>query len=780
MKNIFLLILGIFLLGACNNQQFTINDDSDYKIVVTGMDKANDAGKVFFRFNILDKKTNEIESWDELKKEDVEILSAGKYLTIENLQGLVNSEGQASEDILVSLLVDRSIRADEMTNVREAINNIVNSLPKNTVYISFLDEQLRKTKKITPENFDEFQEEFVATRNKKILFDAALKKLQELCGEDKHNLDQELRAKIENDAVKKYLVLLTDGKVDENNYRTADQIQRFSEYVQALDGDANNQKRVEIHAIRFGELTEDVDFTLSFLCVDIRNADVRGGLYIAAPGDFISKLKVNNISCTDYELTISYPKGKIEYGEKTELAFRIQAKNKVAYGQVEYVNGTLIRPVKAGGENLESLQTDLIKGSAVLVTLLLLLLLIIPVVRYISNANFNKKYVRKYSLDDDTIIQCHYCLDVLKDGDEIVTKCHHTVHKQCWIQNGYKCADFGEKCKEGKQYFFDVKKPLNKKNRPIYMKWALYGMAGGIIAGLIFQLTSYLVPDLFEPVTAKLLEIFHPDFDKYPVQFLLSVFQLKINSLLLAGSLLGFILVFFFSNLNRYRQRSRNSMAWILLKGLLGVLSGFLAGLIGAILYILCKADANSILIDWIPWMLLGCFVCLCISMHSNTVFKHFLLGTLVSGFVCFAVLFTGKWIGFYAVWIAFTFFGVGTGIAFIASRRIVKKYFLKYKGKESGKIAIHKWMSVAGGSRDVIIGKSANCTIPMRWDEHPSIQAEHAKLYVDRKDQVPCLKVLADGLMYNRKIANTNDEFLLKPGAKFKIGNTVFKYTEK
>ena len=773
-----MLIVGTLFLLACNNQQFMIYDNSDYKIDVVEVNNDYDAGKIFFRFNIVNKKTNEKESWGELKKEQIEIVAADKDMTIENIQRLISSDGQNSENILVSLLVDRSINANEMPKVKEAINNIVNSLPKNTVYISFLDEQLSNTKKITSENFDEFQGEFFATRNRKILFDAALRKLQELCGEKGFNTDPELTEKLENNAITKFLVILTDGKIDENNYRTAENIQKFSEYVMELDNDASNKKHIEIHAIRFGELTEDVDFTLSYLCVSIRNEDVRGGLYIAAPNDFIEKLKVYD-KFLYYELTLLLPKGKIEYGEKKELAFRVNANNKTAYGRTKYAIGTLIRPVKAGAENIKTLKNGLIKGVAIFGTLIILLLFIIPFIRY-KTANFNNKYVRKYSIEQDTIVQCHYCLNEFKDGDEIVTKCHHWVHKHCWEQNGYKCADYGEKCKEGKQFFFDIKKPLDKKNTPFYTTWALYGITGGAIAGLIYQLVTYFVPYLFEPVTEKLLQIFHPDFGEYTKQYLQSVFNLKINSILLTGLLLGFILVFIFSNHNKCRQKNRNSMPCIFLKSILGALAGFLAGLLGALIYILGKVSANSILIDWLPWIFIGIALCLCIAMFTNTVFTHFLLGSLISVLLCFIVLFTGKWIGFNAVLLGFMILGAGIGISFISSRRTIKKYFLSYKGNSEGKIAIHKWMSIAGGSNDVIIGKSEKCTIRMIWDEHPSIQGEHVKLYVDKKDKVPCLKVLADSLIYNNAVAKTNDEFLLKPGAKFQIGDTKFTYTEK
>jgi len=761
MKKIGLFFIGTLFLWGCGNQQIVISDDANYKINIIGVDKATDALNVYLKFNILNKETNEKERWGEIKKDDIEIISIDKDLTVENLQGLIDPEREASKKILVSLLVDRNIHPTEMANLKDAVCKIVKSLPQNTVYVSFLDDQLQSAKKITVENFDAFQEEFSATRNNKILFDAALKKLQELCGEYGDISDPELIEKIENDAVKKYLVLLTDGRIDENNYKTAEQIQKFSEYVQALDDDATNKKRVEIHAIRFGEIAEDVDFTLSYLCVDIRNKEVRGGLYFAAPEDFVDKLKVHNDT---YELTVGLPKGKIEYGKKRGLVFRIEKENKIAYGKTEFAVGALVRPVKAGAEHKDILKSEIINGLTVFGFLFILLLLLIPLFKYVVDLSFNKRYVRTYSMENDEVIQCHYCLNVFRDGDEMVTKCHHPVHKHCWIQNGYKCADYGENCKRGKQYFFDIKKPLNKNNWPIYMPWVLYGMVGGVVAGIVYQLITFFLPNLLAPVTERWF----------------GAASFKIDSMLFVGVVLGFIFGSLFSSLNKYRQKKRKSIFWIVAKGVLGALSGLIAGLLGALVCMVYEIDANFIWIDWIPWALFGLFWCLAISIHTNTVIKRFLLKALISGLLCFAVLCTGQWIGFYAVWIGFALFGAGMGIAFISSRRTISTYYLKYEeNKKKKRVAIHKWMSNAGGFNDVVIGKSEDSTIRMLWDDHLSIQEEHVKLYVDRKEKIPCLKVLADSLVYNGKLAKKGDEFFLKPGAKFIIGNTKFRYHE-
>jgi len=144
---------------------------------------------------------------------------------------------------------------------------------------------------------------------------------------------------------------------------------------------------------------------------------------------------------------------------------------------------------------------------------------------------------------------------------------------------------------------------------------------------------------------------------------------------------------------------------------------------------------------------------------------------------VGYILMFTGLWWGDYGVLVGFMGMGAAIGIAFISTRRTVHIYYLKYQGT---KLAIYKWMNVAGGSLDVTIGKSADCTVCMNWDDHVSLRDINVRLYVDKKDKVPCLRVEAEHIRYDHSAAVKNQTFMLHNGVKFKIGNTVFQYIEK
>jgi hypothetical protein len=637
------------------------------------------------------------------------------------------------ENTVVSLLVDRNIHPEDMYSIQNAVRYIVDNLPANATYISFFDNQLGETRKITADNFDLFDDQFNVTSYNKILFDVAFLKFQQLCGLGDRTVDAEFARKINDEKFKKVLVVLTDGRVNANDIRTADNIQNFSDAVEALDDDPANKQRIEIHAIRYGERNDDVDFTLSYLCVDIRNENVKGGLYFADPVAFIENLKETVANITDYELLL---------------------------------------PAKRGSDNIIlQLVFGLTAGLLLLGFGFLFMQLVIPFVRF-KIENFNHKYVRRYSFDDDSILKCHYCLSEIRDGDEIVTKCHHTVHKHCWIENGCKCTDYGRNCKRGKQFLYDTGQAFSATHRPYYTNWAMYGMIGGLVSWLIFHGVLYFFPAPLKGVTQWLVSVFGDNRD-------FEGFSSKIGALFVIGLLLGFILVLIFSVLNKYRQRKKDSLVYILLRSLTGAVFVFVSLLVSAVVFILCNADSTSILLDWIPWLLSGCAIGAALFLRTNIVFRQIVPGVVLSAIIGFVILLSGSLFGIYSVVIGLMFFGAGAGISFISARKIIHRYFLRFKGDKEEKIAIHKWMSIAGGSKEVSIGSSADATIRMTWDSHPSIKDIHVRLFFDRKNRLPCIKILSKDVTYNGVFAKNNEEYLLKDGDKFMIGSTVFYYVE-
>ena len=778
MKKTFLIGLTTLLVACSQDNQLVINTNDSIVHSVNFIETvySKSADSLFHRFNIMNHRTTNKAMIGDIKMDEFETVTSDKSVTVDCIRRLPMSGGSIPTNIVVSLLVDRSIHTEDMFAIKKATQYIVDNLPPNSVYISFFDTQLQESKRITPETFDLFDEQFQITTNNKIIFDAAFVKFRELCGSTEHNtIDAQFLSKIKDENVKKVMLIMTDGRVDANNQRTADNIQKFSDAVQQLDDNAKNKHRIEIHALRYGERNDDVDFTLSYLCVDIRNANVKGGSYFADPVAFIENLKESDNSKPDYELVMVNPKGKIYSGKRQSIGLKITKTGSPITGKTQYVIGTLLTPVKTGSGNaIRQMVIGFVGGLVLLGLSFLIMQLLIPYIRF-KKENFNQNYVRNYSFEEDTVINCHYCLNEIRDGDEIVTKCHHTVHKHCWIENGCKCTDYGKYCKKGKQFLYDIERPFGINNRPYYTQWAMYGMIGGLLSWLLFQIAVYFFPIPFSGLTQGLLTLFKNAGENA----LLSAFYPKIGTLLVLGLLAGFLFVLFFSVLNRYRQRKKDSMAILLLRSLAGAAFVFSSFLLCAILFILSRASSTMLIMDWLPWLLFGCAIGSILFFGTNTVFKQIIPGVALSGILCFLVFSSSAWFGVYTVVFGLMIFGASAGISFISARKIIHKYYLKFNGIIEQKIAIYKWMSVAGGSKEVSIGRSQDATICLSWDDHPSIKDIHVKLYYHRKNRVPCLKIMANDVVYNGVFAKNNDEFLLKNGVKFSIGNSEFQYIE-
>ena len=776
---VILLVTSCFVACTSNNlPDIDRNASSAYELNFIETCYSSNADSIYHRFNILNKNTNNKEFLGDIRLNDIEAVTSDKDITVEGVRRLLQSGGSIPSDILVSILVDRSVHSEDMYSVNNAVHYIVDNLPPNSAYISFFDSQIGQSRRITRDNFDLFDDQFSVTTNNKIIFDAALAKFQELRGvRQLASDDLSLASKLSDENVKKVLVILTDGRVNANDPRTAENIQRFSDAVQDLDDDPANKHRIEIHAVRYGERNDDVDFTLTYLCVDIRNANVRGGFYFADPVAFVENLKESDNSIPDYELVMSNPKGKIYQGQVFYTGVRITNNGTTIAGKVRYAAGSLLTPLMTGSNNMLRIVFGLIAGLLLLGLGFLFMQLGIPYLRF-KFENFNNKYVRFYSFDNDTVVKCHYCLNEIRDGDEIVTKCHHTVHKHCWIENGCKCTDYGRNCKHGKQFLYDSGLPFSATNRPYYTNWAMYGMTGGLLAWILFQTVMLFLPDVFDPLIRwMLLIIKNIGGDGSYIPF--TLLYPKLGALFVTGVLLGFILVLFFSILNKYRQRKKDSVLLIVLRSIAGAVFVFISFLLGAVVIILSNADVTNILIDWIPWIFSGCAMGAVLFFRTNTVIKHILPGLAIAGILCFLILLTGCLFGIYSVVFGLMVFGAAAGIAFISARKIIHKYYLKFKGEKDEKIAIYKWMSVAGGSNDVSIGSSPDATIRMTWDTHPSIQDFQAKLFFDKKNRVPCIKIFSKDVTFNGVFAKNNEEYLLKNGVKFKIGNTEFQYIE-
>jgi acetone carboxylase gamma subunit len=89
--------------------------------------------------------------------------------------------------------------------------------------------------------------------------------------------------------------------------------------------------------------------------------------------------------------------------------------------------------------------------------------------------------------------------------------------------------------------------------------------------------------------------------------------------------------------------------------------------------------------------------------------------------------------------------------------------------------------MNSTGGGQIVKIGMTTGCEIQMNWEKSNKVAKEHLKLYIDHERQLPILKPLEKGVIYNARIElPIGRATILSNHDTFKVGDTIFQYIEE
>ena len=797
MKRKYLLtILPLILLAACSNTNDAKNEketsrsegkDANYTLNMhfAKQSWSKNADTLFLRFRITDNNTNKKVFWTDLKKEDFDVQEDGKNTPFKDIiiQPITHQPGTAAERISQNIgfwfVVDRgkTISAADMESMKHAIQQTVENLPDSCAYISFFDKKATEIKLITKNNFSGFEKEFAVKQEKRDLYGNIINYFEKIAKDETTNhLDA------------KCLLIFTDGTLNLASIEEIEKLDESQEHFKRIDN--TYQNKVQIHAFRYGAANTLNDKVLSDLCLNRQNPNLNGNFYPATNvAEIIESLRgfVDNLSA-DYELTLVNNNDKIYNGAQLSLQITLVKENEKAVGEIEYAIASKEKPLGPGIKT-DDTYVAIILGVLILFVAFFIMQVVIPY--FISRtANFEKKYVKPYDTihtdEGDVHEVCSFCQEPLEKGDMIVVKCPHKIHWDCWKENGYKCVEYGQNCKEGIQYHYDSKHPFDLKKSPYYLKWAMSGIISGLLIWIIFHLSSGL--QLFHAFIDTLLNIFYPEQLKESIEGIMQIpndaaatFHSKIAGLLLAGILLGFILTFLFSYINDFRQKKIKVILSFFIRSLIGAAVGFLTFSIGAILCIAMGKYSNVAWLDGISWLLFGGLIALTLSIKTTIKWQDALIGGLISGIVSFLILYSTYFLPSFGVMFSFMLCSAGLGISIIAKHTLAQKYFLKYKNaKKEGFIAIHKWMNDSGGSNEVTIGKSNRCIIQMNWDDSDAIADIQVKLYIDPKRRIPVLKMLENGIFYDGREGRKDELHQLKHTVKFKIGNTDFQYIEK
>lgn len=764
---------------------------SDTIILTFNLTKINGDNKIRNMFiSESDPLTVEIEEYIGNEKDFPPIIYFDESLKLLKRREMDTIEGAIPENITISLLVDHSgsISDDEFEKIQKAILAFVQKVPEGSLFYSWFSSDISASKLLTKDNFDEVTKRTVGKET--ALYNAIYTKLLEFDanaiipnedGEQEYKLNNELA---ERASMNNYLIVLTDGVNDVEKipkYQTEDWEVIFKPKLNSKL--RQYRDKVKVFALGFGENSDDFDEEdLKAICRANGNPN---GYYLVTPDKVLEHftVKLTDELSPDYEIKLKNPQDKTYQGKERRLVLTLKTENEygfnIATGTLRYAKGATSFHYIVGKQSVWKIITKgLIFGIILFLVVVIIMQLIVPLIK---NRIFYIRYAKKYKPPENELHkECPYCGDPINPKDIVITKCEHIVHKVCWNDFDHVCPEYGQNCNQGKQKFFDITDPFSKKNRIYYVKWVVFGLVGGFLTWFIYLLLKDINQEF--DFAINVIKAINPDINKKD----LDLFDDKISSLLLIGSTMGLFFTFFFSYIEDYRIKNIKVIGSIILRSLIGAVLGFFSFLVGGIILVLIEQPSSTLYFDWIPWIIFGSSIGLLLSFRTTIVWKHGLLGGIISIIFCFFILYlmAGD-IDYSALLIAFMLFGGGLGISIATVHSRAENYYLKIvQGKKNEEtIPVHKWMSYQGGHNEVYIGKAFSCEIQMNWESrNPEIAEKHVKMYLNQSN-IPVIVSLENGktTVYNDRFdMNTSKEYELYSGASFKIGNTVFQYFEK
>ena len=739
-------------------------------------------------FNVLDLEDKPIRNLKERElssylviKEDGNIISPTRSKTFQ-----ISTGQRIPSEYTFSVLVDLSIPEAGKAKIYDAICKLVESAPNGCVYLSFFGDEVTPSVALTKDNVTKFKDSFNKTSENKYFYGALYAKLAEFSkskaefeesvitsSDYKRNSEISQRAYKNQD--KNILFVFAEGYKSP----TIEENIAFLEVTEYQKGTTHIVPKV--FAFYYTEEGQDADIenVLQGVC----NPHVEGheGKYMPANdmaqvlNDF---MEVVNDQMYDYAFVYKATDSKKYFGKTSYVA---EWKGD-ALGKGEFSIGSAEQPWP---EHSESTMDTLIKFLiAILVTLLTIAFFFAVMkvlVPFIQSKAFEVKYYKKYVPEANVSRRiCHYCKQEILEGQSIVVKCKHIMHVHCWQQNGYKCAEYGQNCKTGIQSHVEWKELLTWKSlKDCHQTMA--GIFAGFISWVLYELAGR---GGFDGLSKTIVSIFYTAKEGLPD---LSTECIgKTSAFLTIGLLLGFFLSMIFRYNDEYRKKDWKIALKIVGLSLLTSLIGVIAFAIGA--DILCSL-LSAIGTTYIPWycsfpayILFSVGVALALTIKSSIPMKSALIGGGVSSIIGFIVLYFSSFAGQMNMLLDFIIYGGGLGASLVTVRMLAEKYFLVIQnGVRAGqRIPIHKWMNATGGGNKVSIGMTGDCEIQMNWEKSNKVAKEHVQLFIDHERQLPMIKPLATGVIYNtRAELPVGKPNVLSNGDNFKVGDTIFQYVE-
>lgn len=716
-----------------------------------------------------------------------------------------NDQKSISDSLSILLLIDKSGSiTDEMLEYQaQVVRDFQRKLPDTRIYISFMDNgTVTPTELLVANSLTElgvrtnfFIGEGREGKGEKHLYRAILSKLQEMSGESQTNATYPDVANNPDFSViggEKMLFVFTDGKTI--NKATGDHYGGDDKYYACfseLDNReaeiaAGSRKNIPVHLVFVGNdesLDELILNKLTSLCSTGGEDDIKGHFYMDITPDSLQGMMMRTLDsiAMDYRLVLQNPCRKMYDGSRLTITLTLADAGLAtgATGSRDYSEGSLQKPViVCGAGTSKTILIGLLIGLVAIAIVYFVLQYLLPMIGY---KNFLKKYVHPYHAGTGDVVAqtCYYCKEPFAEGEEIVSKCEHIVHKSCWDENRNRCPEYGvHKCSKGIHYYNQEKKS-DPQNATHFAPWILYGMAAGFLAwiGITLLQSTNIFSGLIGSMTESLFPFADGTLDPQLHQDTVAHFTTRLRPMFLQGIFLGFFITLAFSMVLEFRKLDARVLLKKSIRAFIGAAVGFVAFLLGSVILLLCGAEYTCWYLDWIPWMLFALAIAAVLWYKTEVKLKSALIGGAASVILCFIVMLvlTGTVTSLFGYMIYAAGFGTSIAVVHFTS----EKYFLRIDGSiKERDVAIYKWMSVTGGFNKVSIGKSVDCVLQMNWDDSEDISDRAVELYLE--NDRPYCRILDHGVTRQGRTLPKGIVVPLVHGSEFNIGKTRFTYIEK
>ena len=725
------------------------------------------------------------------------VISEDGVMIPQNRSKIVSlSSGQRiPSDFTISVLVDLSIPEAGKGQIFEAFGKLVESAPDSCVFLSFFGDEVSSSQLVTKKNLASFKDKFMTHSDRKYFYGALYSKLAEFSGE-KAELEESVRTKggyVKNASISRRALQAKDKNLlfvfTEGNMRPEDEPISFVEVTDYQSNAAHLVPKVYAFYYTGQGMDENVELTLKGVSTP---RDTEGQILADRQGGYRPSADLSNVlsnfqevvkdAMYDYAFTYKATDDKAYAGR---VNFTAEWKGKEA-GSGDFSVGTAETPWPVREESTgDSLTKFLVALLVTILTFVFFFGVMKILIPFIKSKMFASKYYKPYQPEEGVTRRiCHYCRQDIQPGQKVVVKCKHVMHVGCWQQNGYKCVEYGQNCKDGIQDHVDMKEMFSQASlRDTYQ--TLAGVLAGLVSWIFFEFTGR---GIFDGLGKAIANTFYLNEDQKAS--MLTDCGAKVSALLTVGLLLGFFLSLVFRYNDEYRKKDAKVYMKIVGLSLLSGLVGFLAMLVGGIIFCLLLSAVGTTYIPWycsLPAYILFsvCFT-LSLTIKSSIPTKSALIGGGIAAVIGFIVLYFGGAISSNMGWLNmlldFIIYGGGLGASLVTVRMLAERYFLVIKnGMKAGqRIPIHKWMNATGGGNKVTIGKTNECEIQMNWEKASKVADQHVQLFIDKSRSLPMLTPLAEGVVFNvRTNLPANKSVILNNADTFTVGDTIFEYVE-